>query len=264
MNITVIHGSMRRGNTYNVTQAVLQQLRAHDDVTITEISVAELDLPFCRSCHTCFGKGEAFCPHRATLGPIAQAIEGCDGLIVSGVCYAMHINAAIKNLVDHFAYYFHQPRLFNQVGLVITTTAGAGDVRVGKYLRQVLGHWGMGKPLTLPMKIQTEKFMLTAKQQTRIHATAEEFYRNIKTGKLAQPSLTSVIVHNSFRAHASVTPPLSPCDSAYWRNSGFAHKVYPRSIGAGKWLMGKLIYPIMRSMFKRIGAKNRQAGKDQP
>jgi len=260
MNITVIHGSMRCGNTYNVTQAVLAQLRVHNDVNITEISVAELNLPFCRSCHVCFDKGDAHCPHRAALAPVAQAIEGCDGLIVSGVCYAMHINAAMKNLVDHFAYYFHRPRLFGKVGLVVTTTAGAGEHRVAKYLRQVLGHWGMGKPLLLPVKIQTEKFSLSAKQKKRIHATADKFYRNIKAGKLAQPSLVSVIVHNSFRAHASVTPPLSPSDSAYWRESGFAHKVYPRRIGAGKWLLGKLIYPLMRTVFKNVGKKNRAGG----
>ena len=46
MKITVIHGSMRKGNTYGVTQAVLSYLRKHADVDITEISVADLELPF--------------------------------------------------------------------------------------------------------------------------------------------------------------------------------------------------------------------------
>ena len=50
MNITVIHGSMRKGNTYGVTQAVLSSLRKHNDIKITEINVADLDLPFCLSC----------------------------------------------------------------------------------------------------------------------------------------------------------------------------------------------------------------------
>jgi len=256
MKITVIHGSMRKGNTYNVTQAVLELLRKHEGVQITEISVADLDLPFCVSCHACFDKGDAFCPHHKIIAPVVHEIENCDGLIISGVCYAMQINASIKNLIDHLAYLFHRPRLFNKIGMVVTTTAGAGENRVAKYLRQVLGHWGVGKAILLPMKIQTEKFVLSDKQKKRIRAAADRFYNNIKTGKLSPPSLVSIIVHNGFRAHASLTPSLSEADSAYWRESNFAKKVYPRKIGVGKWLIGKMMYPIMRKVFKKVGEKN--------
>jgi len=252
MKITVINGSMRKGNTYGVTQAVLEYLLSQKDVEITEINVADLNLPFCCSCHQCFGKGEEFCPHNKTVGIVAKAIENCDGLIISGVCYAMHVNAAVKNLIDHLAYFFHRPRLFNKVGMVITTTAGAGENVVAKYLQQVLGHWGMGKAILLPLKIQTAEFSLTDKQKKQILASANQFYSNIKIGKLSPPSFVSVIVHNSFRAHAAISPPLSESDSAYWRDSGFEDKVYPRRIGVAKYLMGRLIYPIMKSVFKKI------------
>jgi NAD(P)H-dependent FMN reductase len=256
MKIAVIHGSMRKGNTYSVTQAVLEHLRKHKDVQITEISVADLELPFCISCHACFDKGDELCPHSKIVEPVAQAIEDCDGLIISGVCYAMQINASVKNLIDHLAYLFHRPRLFNTVGMVVSTTAGAGENRVAKYLRQTLGHWGIGRAIMLPLKIQTEYFALSNKQKEHIRAAADRFYSDIINGKLSQPSLVSVIVHNSFRAHASITPSLSEADSAYWRGSSFADKVYPRKVGAGKWLMGKIIYPIMRKIFKKVGAKN--------
>jgi len=252
MKITVIHGSMRKGNTYGVTQAVLERLRTYEDVQITEINVADLDLPFCCSCHTCFTKGNEFCPHNVIVGSVAKSIEECDGFIISGVCYAMQVNAAVKNLVDHLAYYFHRPRLFNKVGMVVTTTAGAGENIVAKYLRQTVGHWGVGKAILLPMKIQTEKFALTEKQTERVRITADRFYNNIINGRLSPPSFMSVIVHNGFRASASVTPPLSECDCDYWRGSGFADKIYPRKIGVLKWLTGKMMYPLMRKMFNKI------------
>ena len=251
MKITVINGSMRKGNTYGVTQAVLEHLRSHNDVEITEFNVADLDLPFCTSCHICFDKGEAFCPHYDVVSTVAKAIEDCDGLIMSGVCYAMHINAATKNLIDHFAYLFHRPRLFDKIGLVITTTAGAGENIVAKYLRQVLGHWGMGKAILLPMKIQTPTFLLNDKQKSQVSTATNKFYAAIKKEKPFPPSLISVVVHNSFRGHASISPPLSECDSAYWRDSGFADKVYPRRIFVVKFLVGGLIYPIMRRVFKK-------------
>ena len=252
MKITVIHGSMRKGNTYGVTSAVMECLRSYGNVEINEINIADLDLPFCASCHVCFSKGDNFCPHKAIVGTVAKAIEECDGLIISGVCYAMHINAAVKNLIDHLAYYFHRPRLFEKVGMVITTTAGAGENIVAKYLRQTLGHWGVGKAILLPMKIQTEKFALTEKQTERVRVAADKFYYQIKNKKFSQPSFVSVIVHNSFRALASVSPQLSVCDSDYWRNSGFADKVYPRKIGALKWLTGKIMYPLMKKMFTNM------------
>jgi len=85
MKITVIHGSMLKGKTYSVTQAALAHLWTYDGVQITEISVADMGLPFCCSCHTCFGKGEEYCPHSAVVSSVAKVIEDCDGLIMRKV-----------------------------------------------------------------------------------------------------------------------------------------------------------------------------------
>jgi len=256
MKITVIHGSMRKGNTYGVTGTVIERLRSYDDMEITEVNVADLDLPFCTSCHACFSNGEDLCPHYKIIGPVAKAIENCDGLIVSGVCYATHLNAAMKNPIDHLAYYFHRPRLFAKVGMVVTTTAGAGENTVAKYLRQTLGHWGIGKAILLPAKIQTAKFFLTDKQMRRIHKSADKFYNNIKNKKLSTPSIASVAVHNAFRGNSSLSPPLSECDGAYWKASGFIDKIYPRRIGLLKIIIGKVTYSVMRMIFGKIVKTN--------
>ena len=255
MNITVIHGSMRKGNTYSVTGAVLERLRERGDVTITEFRVGDLDLPFCISCHTCFTKGEDYCPHSEALKPVRDALEASDGIILSGVCYAMHLNAAMKNFADHFAYYFHRPRMFNKSGMVITTTAGAGDSVVAKYLRQTLGHWGVGKAYILPVKIRTEKFSLTDKQAKRVNAAADRFYSNIKNRKLRPPSFSDMAVHNAFRASSSIENPISECDAAYWKASGFSERSYPRKTGFVKTFAGWFIYKFMRSFFIYLSKK---------
>ena len=249
MKITVIHGSMRKGNTYGVTQAVLSCLREHSDVEITEISVADLDLPFCLSCHTCFGKGENLCPHREKVSAVAKAIENCDGLIVSGVVYAMQINAAMKNLIDHLAYYFHRPRLFDKIGMVITTTAGAGENRIAKYLSEVLGHWGISGAVKLSLKIQTPEFSISDKQKKQIQTAADKFYDRIKNKKLSSPSFVSIAVHNAFRGTSALKQPFSECDAAYWRDSGFADSVYSRRVGLIKSVVGHLAYFVMQRVF---------------
>ena len=242
---------MRKGNTYGTTQAVMTCLQEHNDVTLTEIHVADLNLPFCLSCHTCFSKGEQFCPHRDTVQGVASAIENCDGLIVSGVVYAMHLNAAMKNLIDHLSYYFHRPRLFDKIGMVISTTAGAGEKRVTKYLSEVLGHWGISGAVVLSLKIQTSEFSLSDKQKRQIRITADKFYDRIKNKKLSQPTFSSVAVHNAFRGMNSLTPPLSECDAAYWRDSGFSDRVYPRKVGIVKKSVGSLAYSAMRKAFSK-------------
>lgn len=251
MNITVIHGSMRKGNTYGVTQAVISHLREYHDVKITEINVSDLDLHFCLSCHTCFTKGEHLCPHSGTVGEVARAIENCDGLMVSGVVYSMHINAAMKNLIDHLAYYFHRPRLFDKIGMVISTTAGAGEKRVTKYLSEVLGHWGISDATSLSLKIQTSDFSLSDKQKEKVRITADKFYDRIKNRKLSSPTFASVAVHNAFRGMNFVSPPMSECDFAYWNSSGFADKVYPRKVGFVKKAVGGLVYSIMKKVFQK-------------
>lgn len=252
MKILVIHGSMRKGNTYQLAQAVINRLEKHEDVHIEEISVQDMDLPFCRSCHVCFTKGEKLCPHRDVVGRVSDAIESCDALVLSGVVYSMHLNAAMKNLIDHLSYYFHRPRLFDKKGLVVTTTAGAGEKSVANYLQAVMGHWGVGNIKTLSCKIQTVPFSLTEKQQQAVDKTADEFYSIILHNKNAQPSMESVAVHNAFRGMSSGSVSISECDRAYWNETGFVNKVYPRRIGIVKTAMGAMTAKVLR----RVIGKN--------
>ena len=249
MKIIVIHGSMRKGNTYKLTQEAASILRNREDVSIREFSVSELALPFCESCHACFSKGEEFCPHKEIMAPIAEAIENCDGLIVSGVVYSLHLNAAMKNLIDHLSYYFHRPRLFDKKALIITTTAGAAEKRIAKYLKSVLGHWGVGCIKSLSCKIQTSSFSLTDKQRAKLEAAANAFYYAISRNKTTPPTFESVAVHNAFRAMSLSPGGPSECDKAYWRDCGYANKAYPRPAGPHKSAFGAFVYGIMSRVF---------------
>ncbi len=249
MNIIIIHGSMRKGNTYKLTQEAASILRKHEDVSIREFSVSELALPFCESCHACFSKGEEFCPQREAVTPVAEAIESCDGLIVSGVVYSLHLNAAMKNLIDHLSYYFHRPRLFTKKALIITTTAGAAEKRIAKYLKSVLGHWGAGYIKSLSCKIQTNTFSLSEKQQKRLEAAANAFYNAVSQNKTTPPTFESVAVHNAFRAMSLSPKGPSECDKAYWRDCGFAARAYPRPAGPVKSAFGALVYGVMSRAF---------------
>lgn len=246
MKITVIHGSMRKGNTYALTQAVLDRMKAHGDVELTEFRVSELALPFCMSCHLCFEMGEDACPHRAIMKRATDAIESCDALVVSGVVYALHLNAAMKNLIDHLAYYMHRPRLFDKQALIVTTTAGAAEGTIAKYLRHILNEWGVTTVRSLSLKIQVRPFSLKPKQQVKMEAVTDAFYRDVKQHRLAPPDLRTVIMINAFRGMNTAKVVVSPCDQAFWRETGMADVPFPRPINPAKAVAGNLMAAVMR------------------
>ena len=250
MKILVIHGSMRKGNTYAFTQEVIKQLKTYNDVQITEIGVADLNLPFCISCHTCFVKGEEYCPHSSILKKVQTELNESDGVIISGVVYAMGLNAAMKNLIDHLAYFFHRPALFGKKGMVITTTAGAGEKGAAKYIKSVMGHWGINGALILTHKAQTVEFKLNDKEQKNVKDTVKKFYSGIKSKREIKPSIESIAVHNAFRSMAAAASPISQRDAEYWQKSGFAHKIYPAKVGFIGMCIGGLTYKAMKKAFK--------------
>ena len=84
MKITVIHGSMRKGNTFALVGEILSRLKTKPDVEIKEIGVAGIELPFCCSCHLCLNKGEEFCPHYDIMKEVRSALLESDGVIISG------------------------------------------------------------------------------------------------------------------------------------------------------------------------------------
>ena len=258
MRILVIHGSMRKGNTYTLTKEVVSCLYKKQDVEITEYSVADLDLPFCCSCHLCFSKGEENCPHYGRLRNIKDALLDSDGVILSGTTYIRSLNAAMKNLLDHFAYLFHRPALFGKRGMVITTSAGVGEKRVAKYIKTVMGQWGINGAKIVTQNIKAHKLQsngaeLSIKEIAKLDNTAEKFYSLIKSKRHIPPSLKNIAVHNAFRAMSLSDFSESECDTQFWRTEGFRNKAYPVKAGAFRYLVGAFIYGVAQYSTKVIG-----------
>jgi len=257
MQILVIHGSMRSGNTYALTKEVINRLEAKPDVEITEINVASLSLPFCTSCHACLSNGEEYCPHAdITLG-MGKAFSDCDGLILSGTTYIRALNAAMKNLMDHFAYYFHRPRLFGKHGMVIATSAGAGEKNVAEYIKNVMGQWGINGAIILTQntkekRLQSVKAGLSAKFEKKLDAAAEQFYKRIKSKKQISPTAKNIATHNAFRAMSLSDFSESECDKNYWSKDEF-NRAYPVKIGKCKYLIGALVYSMVNKLADIIG-----------
>ena len=252
MKILVLHGSMRKGNTYALVQEILNRLSSKPDVVIQEINVADLNLPFCRSCHMCFSKGEEYCPDYSVMRDVQTALLDCDGFIVSGVTYMWALNAAMKNLLDHLAYGFHRPALFEKKGMVVTTATGVGEKAVAKYLKSVLGQWGVNKAIIVTQNEKEQKLLTPERFSAMLDRFAELFYRQIASKKTLSPRVKSIAVHNAFRAMSLSKFSENERDTQFWSQAGM-NKVYPVKVGAFKYAVGATVFAASTYMTKWVG-----------
>jgi len=254
MKILVIHGSMRKGRTYALTQEVMSRLSAKADVQFVEINVADLDLPFCVSCHVCFSKGEEFCPHAAHLQSLLTALKECDGVILSGTTYMWALNGAMKNLLDHLAFGFHRPFLFGKRGMVVATSKGNGEKEVAKYLRMVLGQWGVNGAVVVTQNAKEEQLLSPSKLAKRLDKAAERFYRQLSSKKPIPPSLRSIAVQNAFRSMALSEFSEFERDAEFWRKEE-NNRAYPVRIGVFRYAVGAAVFGAASFATHVIGRK---------
>ena len=242
MKLLVIHGSTRKGNTYALTREIVRRIATKPDVEVTEISVAALDLPFCRSCHACFDRGEEFCPHYGVMREVEAALLACDAVVLTGVTYMWSLNAAMKNLLDHLSYLFHRPALFGKRGMVIATSKGAGEKGVAKYLKTVLGQWGAGGAVVFTQNEKEQKLLSDSKKAEKLSRAADQLYRLMKSNRQLPPSLKNIAVHNAFRAMAQGEYAESERDALYWQESGCGNKAYPLKVSWPMRAFGALVH----------------------
>ena len=258
MQILVIHGSMRQGNTYQLTQQVVSRLAHKPDVTITQVSIADLGLPFCTSCHACLTKGEEYCPHDALLRSLRTAILECDGLILSGTTYVRALNAAMKNLLDHFAYLLHRPALFGKHGMVIATSAGLGEKNVAKYMQGLMALWGINGAMavtrtTKQQRLQSDSEELPEKAARKLDKTVDAFYDSIRSQRQVNPTASIIAQHNFFRATSLSEYSESERDTEYWSLPGFSDRAYPVQIGWIKYQIGALAFSAAKLAMQIVG-----------
>ena len=260
MKILVIHGSMRRGKTHALTKDVMNRLSSKPGIEFREISVADLNLPFCTSCHVCFKLGEERCPNYAAYRDVYTALQECDGVILSGVTYMWSINAAMKNLLDHLSFNFHRPRMFGKRGMVIATSSGAGERSVAKYLKTVLGQWGVNGAVVLTRNTKEESLISQGKLDAKVERACEKFYSQLVSDRTIPPSLRSIAVHNAFRSMALSASCEYDRDAEFWRQAGYADRAYPVKAGL-KYIAGAAVFALARQTTKVLEKKVRRDRK---
>jgi multimeric flavodoxin WrbA len=250
MKCLVIHGSPRRGNTWNVLNMVKEEMKKNGDIEFEDIELIKEGIPNCLGCFNCIYKGEDKCPHNQKISNIVDKIEKSDALIVTSSVYSLQITGLLKNFIDHMSYNFHRPKFFLKKALVITTTAGAGHKDAANYIKSVLYNWGVNYVQTIPIAYRAKK--LTDKNKEKVIIGSKKFMLDLKSNKLHKPSLKSVVMFNAWRAMSKTKYEQGTADYDYWINTGLTNNTFSPDVEISilKKVIGNLTFKAMNKVFK--------------
>lgn len=184
MKITVINGNNRHGSTWHCTDQVLKEMARQTDVQVTEFFLPK-DMPhLCAGCFSCFYNGEDTCPHAKAMEPIKEALLSADVLVLTSPVYAMDVSGQMKVFLDHLSFQWmsHRPdpRMFHKVGLIVSTTAGAGLSHTVKTMHNSMKFWGMKRIIPFRMAVSAMKWDdVSDKKRRMICAKAQKTARRI-------------------------------------------------------------------------------------
>ena len=237
MKCIIIYGSPRKRNTWSIVEEVKKNIPGEYE----EIHLLQEDIGMCKGCFLCIKEGEDKCPHYNKIRPIIEKIRKSDKIIISSPVYALNITVLLKNFFDHTAYLYHRPEFFTKIGLVVVTTAGAGDKKVSNYIDETLRHWGVNKAYKISFKCGGKDSF----DKDKVKKVCKKF----QSDKLSQPGFKDILYYNVWRAMAK-TEGLK-ADTEYWNSTGLIKYEYSPSIKLNiiKKIFGKIIYSIFLKIF---------------
>ncbi len=229
MKLTIINGSTRNGSTRHCAQLICDELSRYDHIETAEFFLPRNMPHFCNGCFSCFQNGEHTCPHTASVSPIAEALAEADLIIITSSVYAMDVTGQLKALLDHlcFMWLTHRPnpKMFNKIGLTVSTTAGAGLSHTAKTIKYSLKFWGVKRIFSYKKAVAasawngvSEANMARIKKQAA--ALAKKIAKAVKNAD-ALPSpffrgFMFFIVKSMMKKNFCI-----PYDKSYWESRGW-------------------------------------------
>lgn len=223
--ITVLHGQLHKGSTYNITKLFLNKL-TNEDTEITEFFMPKDTPPSCIGCYNCFIKDESQCPHADIAQPIVRAIEEADIVVLDSPCYVLGMTGQLKTFLDHMGYCWmsHRPhpKMFSKVGLAISTAAGAGAKKVTKDLRRHLFYWGVPQSYGYGKNIRALNWeSIPTKRKARIEREVTRLATKIlkRQGKV-KPGIKTKMIFKLMGLMQKASG-WNPADKEYWVKNGW-------------------------------------------
>lgn len=147
VNVSVIYGTISKTSTYNCVQLLLGELKLNIDIKVTEFFLQQNVPYFSAGYFSCVENNVQACPHLNDFDHIANSLYESDLIILACPVSECDINAEMKAVLDNLSYRYTQNKvhslMHNKIGLVMSTTAGAGLFNTIRTLKRNLNFWGV-------------------------------------------------------------------------------------------------------------------------
>lgn len=167
MKTVVVYGQKHRGNTWRLTQMLLEKLDCRKEET-EEYFINGIGQ--CIGCYTCIMEDEMKCPHRKETDALIRSIETAELIIFSSPNYCFEMTGQMKSFCDHMAYRWmiHRPvDMRRKIGVAISTTAGGGAGSVTKSIVRQFSWWSVGRTYQFPVAVWADNWEKISEKRMR-------------------------------------------------------------------------------------------------
>lgn len=229
--ITVIHGQLHKGSTYNITRQLIDKMSVQDK-EVYEYFMPSNGPDYCVGCYRCFNKGEDNCPDAEKVQVIVKSMEDSDIIVINSPTYCYGMTGQLKTLFDHFGYMWlsHRPNetMFNKIGIVISTAAGAGASKTSKALEQQFFWLGIPKVYRYSKNVNAANWETVSdklKQSIEDDISKLSIKVESKVGKV-EPNFKLKFIFNLMRMMQKSND-WNMTDQNYWKENGWLDKKRP-------------------------------------
>jgi NADPH-dependent FMN reductase. len=147
VNISVIYGSTKKACTYNCVQLLLNSLKLTTPITVKEFFLEKEISNKSDRFFSCFIDGDFIYLNSNSLDYLTSSLDNSDLIILASPVIQCDITTELNSLLNHLFYksieYNTKSFMHTKIGLVMSTTAGAGLPTTISNLKKNLFFWGI-------------------------------------------------------------------------------------------------------------------------
>jgi len=147
VNISIVYGTTIRACTYNCVQMLLNNLRLNISINVTEFFLEKDSSNYSDEFFSCSINNEFIFPNCTPIDYLTNSLNNSDLIILACPVIQCNMTTELKSLLEHLFYksieYNTKSIMNNKIGLVISTTSGAGLSYITNKLKKNLIFWGV-------------------------------------------------------------------------------------------------------------------------
>lgn len=147
LNISVIYGTTKKACTYNCVQILLNSLKITIPITVKEFFLEKELLNQSDRFFSCYINGEFININSNPIDYLTNSLDSSDLIILASPVIQCDTTIEFNSLLNHLSYksieYNTKSFMNTKIGLVLSTTAGAGLFHTTNNLKKNLIFWGI-------------------------------------------------------------------------------------------------------------------------